>query len=62
MDGHDMDWHDQAAYHAEQLMWMREAERVLNEATERPLTVDEVRLLAWAANLQYKENRNEVGR
>lgn len=43
---------DQAAHHAEQLMWQQEAERVLVEATRRPLTVDEVKLLAWAGNLK----------
>lgn len=58
-----MDGFDQAAYHAEQLAWQQEAERVLAEATHRPLTIDEATLLAWAANLQLKkESQHEMAR
>lgn len=53
-----MDGYDQASHHAEQLSWMREAERVLSEATKRPITSDEAKLLAWAGNLQF--NQQEV--
>ncbi len=43
---------DQAAFHAEQLAWQQEAERVLAESTRRKLTVDEARLLAWASSIK----------
>ena len=57
-----MNEYDQAAHHAQQLAWQQEAERILQEATRRPLTVDEAKLLAWAAQLQFKENSNEMDR
>lgn len=50
-----MDGHDQAAFHAEQLAWMQEAELVLSEATRRPITVDEAKLLAWCGNLKFNQ-------
>lgn len=54
---------DGQAYYADQLAWQREAERVLSESTKRPLTIDEATLLAWAANLRFKQGEmHEMGR
>lgn len=53
---------DGQAYHAEQLAWQQEAERVLSEATHRPITVDEAKLLAWAGNLHLNSTQQNSKR
>jgi hypothetical protein len=53
----DRDDRDAAAFHADQLQFIREAEDALHAALIRPLTADEVAALAFVARIPIQEVR-----